>query len=156
MKLYEITELQRAAEQEDDAEIKHDLKELIATEIKEKAQNIVMLIKNKEADIEAIDNEIKRLQQLKKRHIAQLENVKEYTIYNLNKMEQNSVNTTLGQIRISTSTSVLIENIEQLPSKFLTVKQTLVPDKTAIKKAIKEGREVAGAKVVTNYNLQIK
>ena len=156
MKLYEITELQRAAEQEDDAEIKHDLKELIATEIKEKAQNIVMLIKNKEADIEAIDNEIKRLQQLKKRHIAQLENVKEYTIYNLNKMEQNSVNTTLGQIRISTSTSVLIENIEQLPSKFLTVKQTLVPDKTAIKKAIKEGNEVPGAKVITNYSLQIK
>jgi len=156
MKLYEITELQRAAEQEDDAEIKHDLKELIATEIKEKAQNIVMLIKNKEADIEAIDNEIKRLQQLKKRHIAQLENVKEYTIYNLNKMEQNSVNTTLGQIRISTSTSVLIENIEQLPAKFVTIKQTMTPDKLAIKKEIKEGNEVPGAKVITNYSLQIK
>ena len=29
-------------------------------------------------------------------------------------------------------------------------------DKTAIKKAIKEGIEVPGAKVVVNYNLQIK
>lgn len=156
MKLYEITELQRAAEQEEDAEIKQDLKELIAIEIKEKAQNIVMTIKNKEADIEAIDNEIKRLQQLKKRHIAQLENVKEYTIYNLNKMEQNSVNTTLGQIRISTSTSTLIENIEQLPSKFLTVKQEFIPDKAAIKKAIQSGEQVEGAVLLTNYNLQIK
>ena len=93
MKLYEITELQRVLEEENDEEIKHDLKDLIGKELQEKAQNVIMLIKNKEANIEAIDNEIKRLQQLKKRHIAQLENVKEYTIYNLNKMEQNSVTT---------------------------------------------------------------
>ena len=46
--------------------------------------------------------------------------------------------------------------MELIPAEFVTIKQTVQPDKTAIKKAIKEGREVAGAKVVVNYNLQIK
>ena len=156
MKLYKITALQQAAEQEEDAEIKHDLQELIATELKGKAQNIVMLIKNKEANIEAIDNEIKRLQQLKKRNNTQLEKIKEYTIYNLNKLGHKSVNTVLGQLNISVSTSTLIENIEHLPSKFVTVKQELIPDKTAIKKAIQAGEKVEGAVLLTNYNLQIK
>jgi len=43
-----------------------------------------------------------------------------------------------------------------LPAKFVTIKQTMTPDKLAIKKEIKEGNEVPGAKVITNYSLQIK
>ena len=74
-------------------------------------------------------------------------------------MQQNnidSIKTDLATFSLRKSESTDIENIEQISQEFITVKQTFVPDKTAIKKAIKEGREVAGAKVVTNYNLQIK
>ena len=48
MRLYEITELQKELEREDDAEIKQDLQELIAVELKNKSNNIVYVIKNLE------------------------------------------------------------------------------------------------------------
>ena len=48
-----------------------------------------------------------------------------------------------------------VENIELLPEEFLKYKNPEA-DKTAIKEAIKEGKEVAGARIVYALNLQIK
>ena len=44
----------------------------------------------------------------------------------------------------------------ELPKEFKTIKVTETPDKTAIKKAIEQGQEVAGCELVENLNLQIK
>ena len=63
-------------------------------------------------------------------------------------------------IRISThkSESIALDDEKLLDKKFIKVevitKQS--PDKKAIKKAIKSGEEVAGARLCTNYTLQIK
>ena len=156
MKLYEITELQKELEREDDAEIRQDLQELIAVELKNKSNNIVYVIKNLEGNNTAIDAEIERLQQLKKRNSSNIEKIKSNIL--LFMLQNNVVNikSDLATFSLRKSESTDIENIEQIPQEFITVKQTFVPDKTAIKKAIKEGREVAGAKVVINYSLQIK
>ena len=156
MKLYEITELQKELEKEEDAEIKQDLQELIAVELEKKSNNIVYVIKNLESNNTAIDAEIERLQQLKKKNSSNIEKIKSNILWF---MQQNNVDTIKSELATFSkrkSESTDIENIEQIPQEFITVKQTFVPDKTAIKKAFKEGREVAGAKVVVNYNLQIK
>ena len=74
-------------------------------------------------------------------------------------MQQNNIDTIktdLATVGKRKSESTYIENMELIPQEFITVKQTFSPDKTAIKKAIKEGRKVAGAKVITNYSLEIK
>ena len=42
MNLYEITELQQAVEQEEDAEIKQDLQGVIEFEIEKKSNNIIL------------------------------------------------------------------------------------------------------------------
>ena len=65
MKLYEITELQKELEREEDAEIASTLQEMVKLELENKAQNIVATIRNFETDIDAIDAEIVRLQELK-------------------------------------------------------------------------------------------
>ena len=63
-------------------------------------------------------------------------------------------------IRVSArkSESVLLDNESLLDKKFVRVevitKQS--PDKKAIKEAIKSGEEVKGARLCTNYSLQIK
>ena len=44
----------------------------------------------------------------------------------------------------------------QIPAEFMRERVTIVPDKTAIKKAIESGQEVAGAKIEERLNLQIK
>ena len=156
MNLYEITELQKELEKEEDAEIKKDLQELIAVELKNKSNNIVYVIKNLESNNAAIDAEIERLQALKKRNSSNIDKIKSNVLWFMQQNTIDSIKTELATFSLRKSESTDIENIEQIPQEFITIKQTFVPDKTAIKKAIKEGREVAGAKVVVNYNLQIK
>ena len=156
MKLYEITELQKELEKEEDAEIKKDLQELIAVELKNKSNNIVYVIKNLEGNNAAIDAEIERLQALKKRNSSNIDKVKSNILWFMQQNNIDSIKTELAIFSLRKSESTDIENIEQIPQEFITVKQTFVPDKTAIKKAIKEGIEVAGAKIITNYSLQIK
>jgi hypothetical protein len=156
MKLYEITELQKELELEEDDELKQDLQELIAIELEKKSNNIVYVIKNLEGNNAAIDAEIERLQALKKRNSSNIEKVKSNILFFMQQNKLDKIKTDLATFSLRKSESTDIENIEQIPQEFITVKQTFVPDKTAIKKAIKEGVEVLGAKVITNYNLQIK
>jgi hypothetical protein len=156
MKLYEITELQKELELEEDDELKQDLQELIAIELEKKSNNIVYVIQNLEGNNAAIDAEIERLQALKKRNSSNIEKVKSNILFFMQQNKLDKIKTDLATFSLRKSESTDIENIEQIPQEFITVKQTFVPDKTAIKKAIKEGVEVLGAKVITNYNLQIK
>ena len=156
MNLYEITELQKELEKEEDAEVKQDLQELIAIELKNKSNNIVYVIKNLEGNNVAIDAEIERLQALKKRNSSNIEKIKSNVLFFMQENNVDTIKSDLATFSKRKSESTDIENIEQIPQEFITIKQTFVPDKTAIKKAIKEGKEVPGAKVITNYNLQIK
>jgi hypothetical protein len=153
MKLYEITELIKKSEE---LELTQDDLELLEIELKQKSDNIVKYINNLESNINVIDTEIKRLQELKKTEKNKLDNLKEYIKYCLNKMNVKKIDSTLGKITIRKSESVEIEDIEKIPGEFVTIKQTFNPDKTAIKKAIKEGREIEGAKVVIKENITIK
>ena len=156
MKLYEITELQKELEKEDDAELKQDLQELIAVELKNKSNNIVYAIKNLESNNAAIDAEIERLQALKKRNSSNIDKVKSNILWFMQENNIDTIKSDLATFSKRKSESTDIENLELIPQEFITVKQTFAADKTAIKKAIKEGRGVAGAKVITNYRLQSK
>ena len=156
MNLYEITELQKELEREEDAEVKQDLQELIAIELKNKSNNITYVIKNLEGNNAAIDAEIERLQALKKRNSSNIEKIKSNILWFMQQNNVDTIKSDLATFSIRKSESTDIENVELIPAEFVTIKQTIQPDKTAIKKAIKDGREVTGAKVVVNYNLQIK
>ena len=156
MKLYEITKLQKELEREDDEELKQNLQELIAIELKKKSNNIVYVLKNLESNNAAIDAEIERLQSLKKRNNRNIEKVKSNILWFMQQNNVDSIKTDLATFSTRKSKSTQIDSIELLPQEFVIVKQTFQPDKVAIKKAIESGREVAGAKVITDYTLQIK
>jgi len=53
------------------------------------------------------------------------------------------------------SQGVIIEDQTQLPERFLKRKETVTPDKEAIKNAIKSGERVAGAKLERRINWRI-
>ena len=156
MNLYEITALQQAAEQEEDTEIKQDLQEVIAIELEKKSNNIIYAIKNLESNNVAIDAEIERLKAIKERNVKNVDSIKNHILNFMKNNNIDKIKTYLATFNTRKSKSTQIDNIEQIPSEFITVKQTFQPDKTAIKKAIEEGREVAGASVVENVSLQIK
>jgi hypothetical protein len=153
MKLYEITELIKKSEE---LELTQDDLELLEIELKEKSDNIIKYVQNLEGNINIIDTEIKRLQQIKQQEKNKLDNLKEYIKYCLNKMNVKKIDSTLGKITIRKSESLEVIDLEKIPGEFVTIKQTFQPDKTAIKKAIKEGKEIEGAKVVIKENITIK
>ena len=156
MKLYEITELQQAVEQEEDAEIKQDLQEVIEFELEKKSNNIIYAIKNLEGNNLAIDAEIERLKAIKEKNVKNVDSIKNHILNFMKTNNIDKIQTDLATFSTRKSKSTQIDNIELIPSEFVTVKQTFQPDKTAIKKAIESGREVAGANVVENISIQIK
>ena len=156
MNLYEITELQQAAEQEDDAEIKQDLQEAIEFELEKKSNNIIYAIKNLEGNNLAIDAEIERLRAIKEKNVKNVDSIKNHILNFMKTNNIDKIQTDLATFSTRKSKSTQIDSIELLPQEFVTVKQTFQPDKTAIKKAIESGREVAGANVIENISLQIK
>lgn len=63
-----------------------------------------------------------------------------------------------GTLRLSLrrTTATEVDDIDQVPQFFKTEKVEVVADKTAIKKAIQDGIEVPGARLVENVSLLIK
>ena len=147
MNLYEITELQRELEREDDAEVKQDLQELINIELKNKSNNITYVIKNLEGNNVAIDAEIERLQQLKNRNSGNIDKIKSNIIWFMQENKVDALKSDLAIFSIRKSESTDIENVELIPQEFITVKQTFIPDKTAIKKLSKKAEKLPELKL---------
>lgn len=123
-------------------------------ELSQKATNYGLVILNNEADITAIETEIKRLQALKTPLETANKKLKEaisnaMTTYGIEKVESATL-----KLSFRKSESVEVYDEALLGQKFFSYKPTI--DKTEIKKAIKDGEEVPGARIVTNQNLQIK
>jgi hypothetical protein len=130
--------------------------EINETDLKEKAVNYGYAIRMFEFDNTIVDEEIKRLQALKKLNNKKAEWL-ERTISNA--MQQfgiEKVESPTLKLSFRKSESTEIVNEAQIDDKFMTIKTTKTPNKTAIKEAIKNGEVVEGAVLVTNFNLQIK
>ena len=66
------------------------------------------------------------------------------------------IKTPLVKINFRKSESVEVDDVNQLPAAFKVVKVTEQADKAAIKAAIKDGVDIAGCRIETHRNLQIK
>lgn len=102
-----------------------------------------------------IDEELKRLQAIKKQNdklVTRLKNNLTYAVLEYGNYEAGFLK--FGT-RKSTIVNVTIE-ANALPKEYKTVKVTEAPDKVAIKKALESGEAIEGCELVTNYNLTIK
>ena len=125
-------------------------------QLQTKAGNYAKVIANIQSDADAIDTEIKRLKAMKdskERAITRLkEAVREaMLVSNIDKIES-----PLFKLSLRRSESVEVDLVEALSSDFRNVKNVVTADKVAIKEAIKRGENIIGARIVENFNLQIK
>jgi len=145
---------------ENDGELTDELNEqLIITQeqLQNKAVNYSFVIRQIDSDIEQIENEIKRLNAMKKVQQNVIDRLKSTLTTAMNIFEVEEIKTPLVKLNFRKSESVEIINEEQLESQFLTEKPaTFTPDKVAIKEAIKRGETVTGAVLKQNKSLQIK
>jgi hypothetical protein len=158
MNLYQIkNEYLTLASQLEQGELTPEIEQQLQIneeQLKEKAINYGYVIKSFEYDNDVIDAEIKRLKQLKEQKENAIDKLKNAVsdamqLYGIEKIDSPT-------LKLSFRKSESIEVSENIDKKYLIEKTTLQPDKQAIKKAIKDGKQVEGAVLVTNYNIQIK
>lgn len=119
----------------------------------EKIENTACYIKNLRSDISAIEAEIKLLREraaAKEKKAAGLEKMLADHLCG-QKFESARCAVTFRK-----SASVEVEDIGLLPEHLLTFKTKVDPNKTAIAKLLKEGREIAGCSLVEKMNMNIK
>lgn len=129
--------------------------ELISLEMakNEKIENIGLFIKNLTTDVADLKTEEKALAERRKTKENKIDFLKSILSGALGGEKFETAKIALS---FRKSEQVQISDVDNLPKEFLTEKITISPDKTAIKKAIKGGQDVAGAELVTVQNLQIK
>jgi len=158
--LYNITaEALNLASALEDGELTQELETALSinqNELQEKAINYAYAIKSIEDDLTSINEEIKRLQAIKTAKSNAVDRMKEsirnaMNIYGIEKVTSPTLNLSFRK-----SESVEIVNLDQIPDNYKVEKVTVSPDKTRIKQAIKDGKEIEGAVLNINYNLQIK
>lgn len=151
--LYEINESLTALIDEETGEIlDFEAFEALSLERETKLENIALWIKNLNADAATYKAEKQAFEEKQKRAERKAESLKTYlsTFLNGEKFKTARVDCFFKK-----SESVNVIDMSQLPSEFLKYSEPTA-DKTAIKAAIKEGKEVAGAEILVKNNLQIK
>lgn len=164
LSLYNITNqfidlMNKAEEGELTEEEYNQLGQELATELKNKSSNIIGYIQNENALIDAIDLQIKRLQEYKKSKQNGLDNFKKYVIDNMQKLELPKIETELGVLSIAKSPiSVEIVDEDKIPDEYKNIIQTVKVDKNKIKDYFKEtGEVVEGVNILTeNTYLKVK
>ena len=135
----------------------------VGIELDTKIENIGCYIKNLESDVEALKKEEDNLKARRKSAENEIEGLKRYLDGYLTACYPNECDKAKWKFKtpkvvlgFRKSTTVEVPNIDVLDKSFIKVKTELSPDKTAIKESIKSGKEVKGAFLKENLNLNIK
>lgn len=120
-----------------------------------KIENIALYIKNMESLVVSLKAEEKALADRRRAREKRIENLKNYLTSSMVAANENGIETSKVCISFRKSESVVV-NEALLDQKYFNEKVTYTPDKTAIKKALKDGATIDGAYIETKQNLQIK
>jgi hypothetical protein len=160
MNLYTLTtEAQMIASLLETEELTPELEGMLVInqqELTQKSIDYAKVIRNKEADSDAIEVEIKRLKAMKEAKDRAIDKMKEAVRQAMLSAGIDKIESSLFKLSLRRSEAVEVVNIDQLPESLTVVKKTVSADKLKIKEAIKNGVTVEGAVLVENFSLQIK
>ena len=152
MKLYELTQQMQGlrALMEDD-EVDYDLTETLdglEGDIQVKADGLLAYVTNLGADVDAIDREVKRLQARKTAIVNRQEALREYLRFNMEQSGIDKITCPLFTITLRKASDVcVIESENLIPEMFKEEVVTTKIDKMAIKRHLKDGMDVPGARL---------
>lgn len=161
-KLYELSqqfqELAALADIEEMQEAVTDTLEAVEGEFNDKAQALTTVLLNLNSDVDAIDNEIKRLQARKTTIVNRQNSMKDYLRENMERCDIKKISCPLFTITCAKGReTVVIDDENILPTDYLAIETKTKPKKTEITKALKEGLEIPGAHLErTKSSIRIK
>lgn len=155
--LYQLTTDFDALMDADD-DISSALANIVAGEIEAKAENVCKFLTVLETTAEQFKAEEKRIADARKALENKAARVRDYIKESLLNAGIDKV--TAGTFKLSISLSggsVAIDDPSSIPAKYLTIiPEQHIPDRVAIKAAIKGGENVPGAHIEAGYTLRIK
>lgn len=152
-----IALLEAIAEQE--GEITPEQDEQLAInryELETKAVDYSMAILQLNAWVEMADKEAKRVTAIKNAYKKTSETLKQRITDAMERYDIKEVKDATIKVSLRKSVQTIIDDLDQVPKQYKTVKVETTPDKTAIKKAIQEGEIIEGAHLEEKNNLQIR
>lgn len=162
MKLYEEIDLIENAinkilygEEEIDLEALDNLMQAKTETIANGLETLCKIRARKQGEINAIKDEITRLKEKADRETKALDRLESYMQSMFLRSGEKKITAGTFTLSTRTSTSVLLEPEFNVP-EYMRTKTVVEPDKTAIKEALKEGKQIAGASLATKENLQIR
>jgi hypothetical protein len=160
MNLYQITnEAQYLAALLETEELTPELEQELMInqdQLQSKAINYAKVISNYQGESDQIDAEIKRLKAMKDSRDKKISWLKESLKLAMMVSGIEKIDSPLFKLSLRRSESVEVEVPEALPVDWQLKKVVITADKISIKKAIKEGYAITGARLVENFSLQIK
>lgn len=144
-------------EEAGDSEATEEVKEIKATVeklIQSKSEGLIAVVRANEMMIENIEAERKRLADLKTKKQARIDSIKKYALECMQSMEVMKIETHLGNMTVRKGAGkVIVDDLTKIPEEYRVTKVEVREDRTAIKKAIKDGQEIPGAHLLIEDSL---
>ena len=155
MKLYEITDAYLSLDEVEKTDEIIKVLDGIKDEFDKKAENTVKVIRNFEADIQALKDEEKRLADKRKSLEKKKEDLKEYLYFNMERLNLRKINAGIFDINIQKNPqSIKILDEATIPDKYKIASYKL--DKKTLKDDIKNGVVIEGAQLVQTEGIRIR
>lgn len=155
MKLYDIAEIYENLENIDDEVAVATAMDAVDAALEEKLESTAKVIRNLEAEAEALEAEEKRLKARKTAVKNRIADIKGYVQGNLEAMGKDKVSSGIFKWSIQAnapSVNILDENL--IPDAYWKIERK--PMKTEIKKAIEAGELTEGAELVRTKSLRLR
>lgn len=160
MNLYEITkeylEIQQILETEELTPELDQALMLNQNQLQTKAGGYAKIMANKQANVDGATAEMKRLKAYIEQEQKKIDRLKNAMLQSMLITGIEKLESEFWRFSVRRSEAVEVDIVEALPSEFRTIKNVVTADKVAIKEAIKRGENVTGARLIENFNLQIK
>lgn len=147
-----LYELANEAEGDELIELFDELHESLS----DKLDNSAKVIKQLQADVDALKTEEERLKQRRKTIENNIDRLRDMMLSALKSSGEAKMKSTLFSFSVRSSASVHITDESLLTSGYIRTKTVTEPDKKAIKETLDKGIDVEGAEIVYNESLQIK
>lgn len=155
MKLYDIAEIYENLENIDDDVAVSAAMDSVDAALEEKLESTAKVIRNLEAEAEALEAEEKRLKARKMAVKNRIADIKGYVQQNLEAMGKDKVTSGIFKWSIQANApSVNILDESLIPDDYWKIERK--PMKTEIKKAIEAGELTEGAELVRTKSLRLR
>ena len=159
LKLYQITDgfMQLNDKEELTEEERNQMAEQLSQALVQKSNNIIGYYEDRKSLIEAIDVQIKRLQEFKKQETNKLDRYKDYVKTNMQALGIEKIDTPVGSLSIARSPlSVEIIDESLIPEEYKEEVKTIKIDKKKIADNFKSTGEILDGVRINTQNTYLK